>query len=277
MKISLHEIMAAMQCIAPLETAEPWDNVGLLVGSPTASIHRLMTCLTLTAAVIQEAIAKRVEAVIVHHPLPFKPLNRLVTTQPAGAALWQLASAGIAVYSSHTAWDNAPHGINHQLAGFLSLQEVVPLGSRDRLPRDGRGPASTQPQLPGVGRLGRLPEPLLLAEITERLRNQLPGIRPLANHPSPARHQRVAIVCGSGGSLVELVAQSGADLMITGEATYHQALEAQAFGLTMLLLGHYASERFAMDLLAQELQGRFPQLDIWASEHERDAFFEVFT
>jgi dinuclear metal center YbgI/SA1388 family protein len=277
MKISLHEIMTAMQCIAPLETAEPWDNVGLLLGSPDASIHRLMTCLTLTAEAIQEAVAKRAEAVIVHHPLPFKPLNRLVTTQPAGAALWQLAQAGIAVYSPHTAWDNAHHGINHQLAGFLGLQEVVPLGNGDRLPRDVHRLASIQTQLSGVGRLGRLPKPLLLAEITVQLKNQLPGVRPLANLPSPARHQRVAIVCGSGGSLVELVAKSGADLMITGEATYHQALEAQAVVLTRLVIGHYASERFAMDWLAQELQRRFPQLDIWASEHERDAFFDVLT
>ena len=62
-----------------------------------------------------------------HHPLPFRPLNRITEETPTGATLVELVSAGIGVWSGHTAWDSAAEGINAMLAGILSLQDVAPL------------------------------------------------------------------------------------------------------------------------------------------------------
>ena len=58
--------------------------------------------------------------------------------------------------------------------------------------------------------------------------------------------------------------------MITGEANFHGCLEAEATGVGLVLVGHYASERFAMEGLAEWLGGQFPQLEVWASLDEAD-------
>ena len=58
--------------------------------------------------------------------------------------------------------------------------------------------------------------------------------------------------------------------MITGETSFHTCLEAEAHGIGLLLTGHYASERFGMQHLADQLAGEFRDLDVWASRREKD-------
>ena len=79
---------------------------------------------------------------------------------------------------------------------------------------------------------------------------------------------RVAVGCGSGGSFWPAAQRAGATCLITGEATFHTCLEAVGCGMTMVLVGHYESERFSMETLAQRLQTHFGQLEIWASQAE---------
>jgi putative NIF3 family GTP cyclohydrolase 1 type 2 len=62
------------------------------------------------------------------------------------------------------------------------------------------------------------------------------------------------------------------DLFLTGEATYHQCLEADARGVAMLMIGHFASEAFSMRKLAELLAHAFPQIEVGASESESSVF-----
>ncbi|MFM9062160.1 MAG: Nif3-like dinuclear metal center hexameric protein, partial [Pirellula sp.] len=75
----LSELLATLDQIAPLTLAESWDNVGLLAGDPAMQVDRLLTCLTLTEGVLQEAIDRKVNLIVTHHPIPFKPLDRITT------------------------------------------------------------------------------------------------------------------------------------------------------------------------------------------------------
>ena len=106
----------------PLRLAESWDNVGLLLGDPQRPVERIMTCLTVTSATVDEAVANKADLVVAHHPLPFTALKKLTTASPEGRSLWSLAEAGISIYSPHTAFDSAPEGINQQLAAGLGLE-----------------------------------------------------------------------------------------------------------------------------------------------------------
>ena len=103
----LNSVLNALQTIAPLEFAESWDNVGLLVGNRNREIATAMTCLTLTATTLDEAIQEQVDLVICHHPIPFKPLSKINDDTTTGKLLLRAIEAGIAIYSPHTAWDNA--------------------------------------------------------------------------------------------------------------------------------------------------------------------------
>ena len=69
---------------------------------------------------------------------------------------------------------------------------------------------------------------------------------------------KVAVACGSGSSFLAAAQRHACDLLVTGEAPFHSCLEASAFEMSLLLLGHFASERFACERLADSLQAEFP-------------------
>jgi dinuclear metal center YbgI/SA1388 family protein len=118
------DLVQALETIAPLELAADWDNVGLLLGDSAAPVRRVMTCLTVTPASAAEAIDAGAELIVTHHPVLFRPTQRLTSATPEGRVLLSLLRAGVAVYSPHTAFDNAPGGINDILARRLGLTGV---------------------------------------------------------------------------------------------------------------------------------------------------------
>jgi putative NIF3 family GTP cyclohydrolase 1 type 2 len=131
----------------------------------------------------------------------------------------------------------------------------------------------TQPQL-GSGRCGTLPRAIPAEEVLSLAASALPSAQPRWIGRPGRWIERIGIVCGSGGSLISAAAAADCQLLITGEATYHQALEASHRGIDLLLLGHGPSERFAMDELAGELAIQFPELRVWSSRDEWDPFAE---
>ena len=245
-----------MEQIAPPVLSEAWDNTGLLLGDAASPVQRVMTCLTLTPESVREAIAGGAQLVLSHHPLPFKPLAKITTDSFAGRAVWTLAKHGISVYSPHTAWDSAMDGINAQLARKLSLLDIEPL-----VP-------SPQHEL-GAGRCGTLAKPSDLSALSRKLSQSVPHCR-LRGVAFSGTITRVGIGCGSGGSLLSVAAARGCQLFVTGEATFHTCLEAQAMGMGLLMLGHFASEKFAMDQLASRLASAVPEVSFWGSRDETD-------
>ena len=121
------DIRAFLDEFAPPNLAASWDNVGLLLGDPAAQVERIMTCLTVTDDVVAEAVAESVQLLVSHHPILFRPIQRLTTTDPEGKRLLRLARAGVAVFSPHSAFDNCRGGINDILARRLGLSDVEPL------------------------------------------------------------------------------------------------------------------------------------------------------
>ena len=191
---TLAEVTAALEHLAPLRLAADWDTVGLLIGSRRAAIDRVMTCLTLTEAVAREAAREGVDMVVSHHPLPFRPVARITDDSPTGRVLLDLLGSGIAVWSSHTAWDSAAGGINHQLAELMQLSKVVPLEPDPIEPAVGVGRAGDAPAGVSVADLARS----LVAALAAADRSvTLSGCQIAGDTARPAG--RVGIVCGSGG------------------------------------------------------------------------------
>ena len=283
---SLQAVCSSLASIAPLRLAEEWDNVGLLVGDRRASIEKVMTCLTVTPNVVSEALEQQVGLIVTHHPLPFKPLARITSDSVAGEMLLRLVGAKVAVYSAHTAFDSASTGINQRWAERLGLQSVEALvaGTESAvvsshpetegsvLPIEGTVLPIEGTVLPieGTGRLGRLPEPESLHSLVSRAASAVGATSPRYVGDPERKVSKIGLACGSGGSFLPAVRRRGCDVLITGEATFHACLEAEAYGIGMGLLGHYWSERFAMENLAEALALKFPELSIWASSSEHD-------
>lgn len=254
MKLAVVE--AFLEELAPPGLAESWDNVGLLIGDREADVRRMMTCLTVTPGVVDEAVAEQVDLIVTHHPLPFSAVKRLTGDTTVGRMLLTLIGARIAIYSPHTAFDSAADGINQRLAEGLGLAEIEPL-----VPR---------PEGQGAGRFGRPGTPVTLAELARLLMRFL-GIANLQTVGAlDQRPRRIAVACGAAGELLEAARTAGCDAMVLGEARFHTCVEAEACGIGLLLPGHYASERFAVEALADLLTGRFPDMQVGASRRERD-------
>ena len=119
----LRDVLPVLDAIAPLRHAEPWDNVGLLAGDPSAEIARALLTIDCTPAVLDEAAAFGAELVVAYHP----PLFEAIKSIPASSVLHRAIRGGIALYSPHTAFDVAPGGTNDLLADVLGLGERTPL------------------------------------------------------------------------------------------------------------------------------------------------------
>jgi dinuclear metal center YbgI/SA1388 family protein len=258
---SLADLCAYLESFAPSLLAADWDNVGLLVGDHAQNVERAMTCLTITPASAAEAIRERADLIVTHHPLPFRPLKRLTADSPVGRMLLDLIRAGIAIYSPHTAFDTATGGINQQLAAGLGLVEIESLEP------------STLPAQPGAGRFGRYALPQSLGQVATRLKQflRIGGLHALGDLQRNV--ERVAIACGSGGESLAAAIARDCQLLVTGEARFHTCLEAESHGVALLLPGHYASERFGVERLAEVLAHQFPTLTIWSSHSEADPLF----
>jgi dinuclear metal center YbgI/SA1388 family protein len=122
----------------------------------------------------------------------------------------------------------------------------------------------------GEGRIGMLPRPTPLRELAQTIKTTLQVQQLQRVGPAERSVQKVAIVCGAGGDLLEDALRCRADVLVTGELRFHDYLAAEAKGLALLLPGHYATERFGIETLASRLHQEWPELEIWPSRRERD-------
>ncbi|HYE96749.1 MAG TPA: Nif3-like dinuclear metal center hexameric protein [Rubricoccaceae bacterium] len=121
---TVRDLAATLEAWAPPGQKLDYDHVGLQVGDASAAVERVLVALDLTPAVVDEAAELKADLVITHHPLLFRPLQRLTTDDPAGALALRLAQAGIAYYALHTNLDAAPGGVSFALAEHLGLEGV---------------------------------------------------------------------------------------------------------------------------------------------------------
>lgn len=255
---SVRDIIDFLSAYAPTDLAEEWDNVGLLLGDYDQPVNRLLTCLTLTEDVADEAVQRGADLVVSHHPILFRKVQRITTDTAEGRTLLKLAGHNIAVYSPHTSYDSAPTGINQQLAEALSLESVRPLRECE------------EDTTRGSGRYGHLSQPLSLSEFLTHVKQSLAleRLQYVAGHGESI--SGVGVACGSAAEFLSDARRAGCDALITGEARFHSLLEARARGMTMVLLGHFSSERPAMEHLATVLAAEFPEITAAASDVESD-------
>jgi dinuclear metal center YbgI/SA1388 family protein len=257
------EVLAFLREFAPPFLSESWDNTGLLIGSESRDVSRIVTCLTLTPDVAAEAVERETQLIVTHHPVLFRAVQQITDGTPEGRMLLQLIEAGVAVYSPHTSYDSARSGINQQLAESLGLQSIQPIRQRE-------GGEEEPTAGLGSGRFGNLAEPITLADFVEETKRAL-GVENTQFVGDPARKvQRVGTACGAAAEFMRDAATAGCDVLLTGEARFHACLEARTLDIGLILPGHYATERPAMENLAEILAGQFPNVKVHASQIESD-------
>jgi dinuclear metal center YbgI/SA1388 family protein len=122
--MTIKELTDYLEKIAPLSYQEDYDNCGLIVGDANAEITSVLVSLDVTLEVIEEAIAKKCNLVIAHHPLIFKGLKKLNGKNYIEKSVIKAIKNDIAIYAIHTNLDNVTNGVNFKIAEKLNLQNV---------------------------------------------------------------------------------------------------------------------------------------------------------
>ena len=118
----IKEIMDILEHWAPLAYQESYDNGGLLIGNPSTEVSSALITLDCTEEVIQEAIDKKCQLVIAHHPIIFTGLKKLTGKNYVERTIIKAIKNDIVIYAIHTNLDNVSSGVNHKMGEKLGLK-----------------------------------------------------------------------------------------------------------------------------------------------------------
>ncbi len=247
------DIAGFLEGIFPLSCEEKWDNSGLQLGSFDDEVSSVLIALDVDVPVVEEAVDKKANLLLTHHPLFFKPLKKLDYSSYMGRLVRMLVSSKISVYSVHTNFDNAFGGMNDILLEMLSLSSDVPLV---RHPNPGCG---------GAGRVVELQVPWKVADVIRKVRESW-GIDMLSYVGSLDRSVRKFAVCGgSGADFIENCVSLEVELYITADVKHHEAVFARRNGVDLLILNHFEMENASLGGLRNLLASEFSGVDFYLS------------
>lgn len=249
MTVLIKDILKIIEADAPEALAESWDNVGLLVGDRERQIKHILISLDPTSKLLDEAIAIGADAIISHHPLIFRPVSAIDTSRPIGKIIEKALQNSISIIGCHTNLDNAVNSVSKVLAKALRLHNLSPL--LPGLPTDGENT--------GSGCLGEFSSPQTGEEFTQTLLKtlNLPAVTIAGQLPKTLK--KVALCGGSGSAFTEAAYKSGADIYITSEVKHDIARWVEECNFCIVDAGHYATEQFAVPLIANTLEAAVQQ------------------
>ena len=218
------EILEFLDGLSPFELQEAWDNSGLLVGDARDEAARIVLSVDIDEAMIDEA--RENTLFILHHPLIFGKLKRLVWSEYPANLLRKMIQKNHALIAMHTNFDQS-HLNRYVFTEVLGFANAECEGFVCRA----EGAWETE---------------ALLKRVKEKL-----GLERLRVAGWKERIGSVAMTTGAGASLMDTV---DVDLFLTGDIKFHDAMKAQSLGLMLADIGHFESEKFFAEALAPHLK-----------------------
>ena len=241
----IFEIAEYIESFAPPELADEWDNCGTLVNCG-GEVKRVLCALDITSAVVSEAEASNCQLIVAHHPVIFRPLSKIAH----GDIVYRLIRKHISAICAHTSLDAAAGGVNDVLAAIFGMMELQPFAR--------------------IGRVGPLRKPTSATALAESCAERFSAHVRYVDAGKPV--QTLAVLGGSGSGLIEEALAVGADCVLTGEGDHHDAIDAREAGVSLISVGHYATEFPVMPVVADRLLKRFPDLTVLISRKGMDPF-----
>ena len=257
--VTVNDILAYMNTLAPASMKMDWDNVGLLCGSRTQQVKKVLVALDPFESVCREAAQVGADLIVTHHPLIFRAPNTVTDDTALGRSILFLAQNSISAINAHTNLDCAPGGVNDVLAqtlGLQNIQVVAPTGTTE----DG------QPW--GLLRQGTVPMQSLetfLSHVKSAL--GCSGLRYVDGGKSVFK---VAVGGGACAGEMGLAIKEGCDTFVTADVRYNQFWDAREQGLNLIDAGHFHTENPICPVLAEKLRAAFPEIQVVLSQIHTD-------
>ena len=248
--MKIGSLIAALEHFAPLSLQDSFDNAGWQIGlTEDADASGALLCLDVTEPVIDEAASLGCNLIVSHHPLLFHPLKKICGQDYVQRCAMKAIRQGIAIYAAHTNLDNAPAGVNDVIAKRLGLTHLRPL-----LPKEDAPGA-------GSGLIGTLPQPATMDTFLRTVKERFQVACVRHNAYTGGSIQRIALCGGAGAFLIPDALAAQADAFLTGEIGYHRFFGHER-DILLIEIGHYESEQFTVQLLAQILRQTDPDLPL---------------
>lgn len=240
---------------APYDTAEEWDNSGLLLGRRDQKVTGVLVALDVTEQVVEEAVKKGANLILTHHPYLFSPIKRITDETAQGKLLLTAAERNIALLCAHTNLDKARDGINALLCEILGIEVNYEAAS---------------PFLTGF-----ISQEMKLEEFLKLVHNKLHCYGLKYTGSLQGKLQKISVCSGSGSAFLQEAADQGADALLTSDARYHDHQLAGQLGISLIDAGHFETERIICPVLVQKIKERFPEVTVLESKTHR-GFYKYF-
>ena len=233
----------------PTTLSCPWDKDGLeSCPEPNKEVKKVLITLDITNAAIDYAIEGDFDVIVSHHPVFFGGLGVMNALTFDGAKAVRLAKNNIAAMSFHTRLDALENGVNDTLARLCGLKNIEVIGD-DK-----------------IARVGELENETSLSDFVKNVKAALShgeGERKASLNVCNVngKVKRVALVGGSGGDMMNLAKEVGADTYVTGDAKHHEYLGAYDFGINLICAGHFFTEHPVCEFLKNTLAGIAPEFE----------------
>ncbi|MCR5260694.1 MAG: Nif3-like dinuclear metal center hexameric protein [Candidatus Gastranaerophilales bacterium] len=241
----VQEVIDLIEAYAPLETQAEWDNSGWQINLGKENFSKIMTALTVTQSVINQAKKHGCDLILAHHPLIFEPLKKITVGEITDAI-----QNGIQIYSAHTNVDLAKGGTTDTLC------EKCGFGLCDKTE--------------GFINYKKLDKKYNLENLKELVKKRL-GLDCLKiiNLEEKKTIKSVGFCAGSGGGEIPEANRLGIDLFITGEVKFHEAFEAKS--TVVFEVGHFDSEKYIGEIFKRVLGDKY---EIIEADEKRPYFYD---
>lgn len=240
MSFKVKDLCRIIEEFAPQNLKEDYDNVGLMVGNTEADVNSILMALDCTLDVINEAVEKRCNTIITHHPLLFRKPASITNETLQGTKILKLTENKINLYSAHTNFDSAVGGLNDIIV------ELLGFGRGKVIESNGDGA--------GIGRFIELETPITLDSLCSIIKDKL-EIKNLRYCGKDGKEiHKIAVINGSGQDFFESSRKLGAECVITGDTSYHYVSDYNEMGMCIIDAGHFGTEWPAIKVAASKLQ-----------------------
>ncbi|RRD40050.1 Nif3-like dinuclear metal center hexameric protein [Leptotrichia sp. OH3620_COT-345] len=253
--MKLRKIMGELFSIYNPKVAEEWDNVGLLLGNENSEINKIMVCLDITEKAINEAISRKVDLIISHHPFIFSGIKRITDETELGRKILKLAENRIAVYSIHTNADFAINGLNDFVMDKLKLDGEMYIFNEFEFDDYNYIKNKNEKIKCGSVRIKVLNNEMELVDLIEQIKTNL-GLDYVRYAGENRNIRKIGLVTGGGSSFLKDI-KKDIDVFLTGDLRHHEALDTIEEGGILVDIGHYESEYLFVDLMELQLSKFF--------------------
>lgn len=259
MNMTIKNVSDYLEEIAPLNQAEDFDNVGLLIGNETTEVKGVLVTLDTLEETVDEAIKKNCNLIVSFHPIIFSGLKKINGNSYVEKVVMKAIQNNIAIYATHTALDNSKIGVSAKMCEVLGLSNYSIL-----LPKDDGAT--------GMGMIGNLTKPMQEEDFLKFTKKTFKtnGIR--YSNKTGKLVRKVAVLGGSGSFAITDAIQKKADVYISADFKYHDFFKAED-KILLIDVGHYESEQFTKNLLVDYLTKKFTSFAIILSEKSTNPIY----